>query len=182
MNKKLSLNITTDDSEYNSVSLRLETEQIFLSVKEDSVIIAGCWLSAFEAQTIASALLQMAKRLENNPYDVLEEMPQDEPIIEDMTDYQIEKMRQERQVPIGETYQAYEKTLNERIEYVHSEVIGTTIRKLLKMQSGLEVFATLDVWEKEKHLQKESDNDSPSFMNIKLDAEANWWLVDCLPF
>lgn len=139
-------------------------------------------LSAFEAQTIASALLQMAKRLENNPYDVLEEMPQDEPIIEDMTDYQIEKMRQERQVPIGKTYQSYEKTLNERIEYVHSEVIGTTIRKLLKMQSGIEVFATSDIWDKESHLQGECDNDFPSFMNIKLDAEANWWLVDCLPF
>lgn len=140
----------------------------------------GVYLSPFEAQTIASALLQMAKRLENNPYDVLEEMPQDEPIVEDMTDYQIEKMRQERQAPIGETYQAYEKTLNERIEYIKEA--GGGIHKKLQMQNGLEVLVTKEVWDKESHLQGECENASAVYMNIKLDAEANWWLVDCLPF
>lgn len=79
------------------------------------------------------------------------------------------------------TYQAYERTLNERIEYITDDSYGG-VHKRLKMQNGLEVLVTQEVWEKEKHLKDESDNASSSSMNIKRDSEGNWWLVDTLPF
>lgn len=166
----MKLTIQTEDKSENHITLHLEKKSIFLAITEDAEIVAGAWLSPFEAQTIANALLQMATKLdapepakENKSLrlETVADTIYDEPAIE-------------------KPYQSYEKTLSERIEIIYDG--NSDFHKKLMMQNGLEVLVTKEVWERESHLQSECDNASPSFMNIKIDKNAKWWLVDTLPF
>lgn len=169
---KMKLTIQTEDKSENHITLHLETNSIFIAVTEDADIVAGAWLSPFEAQTIANVLLQMASKLE-----VPEHAKEDKSLrLETIADTIYDKPA------IEKPYQAYEKTLNERIELIYDFEGHNDIHKKLMMQNGLEVLVTKEVWERESHLQLESDSASPSFMNIKLDKNADWWLVDTLPF
>lgn len=166
----MKLTIQTEDKSENHITLHLETNGIFIAVTEDAEIVAGAWLSAFEAQTIANALLQMASKLDASEPAKEDKSLRLETIADAIYDEPV----------LGKPYQSYEKTLTERIEVIYDG--NGNFHKKLIMQNGLEVLVTKEVWERESHLQLESDNASPSFMNIKLDKKADWWLVDTLPF
>lgn len=168
----MKLTIQTEDKSENHITLHLETKSIFIAVTEDAEIVAGAWLSPFEAQTIANALLQMAAKLETPEAAKEEKSLRLETVADTIYD---------EPVP-GKPYQSYEKTLTERIELIYDFKGHNNIHKKLMMQNGLEVLVTKEVWERESHLQSECDNATPSFINIQLDKNADWWLVDTLPF
>lgn len=166
----MKLTIQTEDKSENHITLHLETKSIFIAVTEDAEIVAGAWLSAFEAQAIANALLQMAAKLETPEAAKEEKSLRLETVADTIYD---------EPVP-GKPYQSYEKTLTERIEIIYDG--GIDFHKKLMMQNGLEVLVTKEAWERESHLQSECNNADSSFMNIKKDTYGNWWLVDTLPF
>jgi SNF2 family DNA or RNA helicase len=126
-------------------------------------------LTPFEARALARALLDMAEKLE---------APKAEPVIEaPIVRYDM---------PVSDEHEVVgyssltTKNLHERIVAIHDA--GGGVAKKLQMTGGLLVLVTQEVWEKESHLQSEFENDHNSLLNIKKDKEANWWLVDTLPF
>lgn len=163
----MELTIQTTQDSNDTISLVKLDDSIMLTVMRLGNAIA-LDLSAFEAQTIAGALLQMAGRLESHSGDVLDEEAMTKQAINIDTLEREKKARLERQKEIA----LREVILSYRDDYRGKYVTMNT--------TGF--YASNETWAKERHLQGEHERNEPSCVNLKKDENGDWWLVDCLPF
>lgn len=162
----MKLTIITDFQE-QEISIGIGTDKIYLHVTEDDST-RGAFLSAFEAQTIASALLQMAAKLEY-PHDVFDEHAAIHQLMPE-----IDTLEREKKARLAK--QDY-ITLNEPILSMREDERGKYISA-----NTTGFYTSNETWERESHLQREYENNEASYMNLKKDSDGLWWLEDCLPF
>jgi len=158
LNDNERLNIKLELQSFDNQELHLYLgDKINISAKE-SGRLTSVWLTAFEARTIASVLVQMADKLEA-PEQSLKQVADE--IYEETPD------------------KRKEKPLNEGIARIVETVDGY---KLIVTTSGTSVYVTAEVWAKEeKYLSMKFHNGQLCYMNVKQVNDV-WWLVDCLPF
>ncbi len=156
---KLTIQSTFRDSDSISAKLCADGD-IEIMIRERDEGMKDIILSAFEAQTLAEALLKMAASL----------APKKELAGKD--DSETGAIEAPAREPS-------EMTLNEPIVKIYENTTGS---RTLEMKDGREIFVSKEVWAKEPELQREHEKGKASIMYIRRDVHDNWNLIDTMPF